>query len=81
MCVFTLAIRCERPPCLLMIIQLTDVAQDTVRWFTSHPSVKDGGIGVVAVSGGAVFAQVMGWKIPQVKTGLSVDFADSKFDL
>ncbi|XP_070184455.1 acyl-coenzyme A thioesterase 2, mitochondrial-like [Littorina saxatilis] len=40
--------------------------EETVNWFASHSSVKKGGIGVVAVSGGATFALLMGWKLSQV---------------
>ena len=72
-----------------MTTQWTCVVQDTVRWFTSHPSVKDGGIGVVAVSGGAAFALIMGWKFPEVKVVFVLlfvlffpfTFADDRFNL
>ena len=44
----------------------TFLFQEAVSWFSSHRAVKDGGIGVVAVSSGAQFALLMAWQCPQV---------------
>ena len=41
-------------------------SQDAVTWFTSHSNVKDGGIAIVAVSAGAVFAMMIACHCSQV---------------
>ncbi|XP_070181668.1 acyl-coenzyme A thioesterase 1-like isoform X2 [Littorina saxatilis] len=43
-----------------------DYFENTVTWLASHPSVRPGGIGIIAISGGAALGLMMAWKCPQV---------------
>ncbi|KAK7477467.1 hypothetical protein BaRGS_00031291 [Batillaria attramentaria] len=43
-----------------------DYFEDAAKWLSNHQAVRDGGIGIVATSGGAVFALLMAWKCPEV---------------
>lgn len=43
-----------------------DYFKEAVRWFSSLENVKNGGIGIVAVSTGAMFGLLMAWQFPEV---------------
>jgi hypothetical protein len=45
--------------------------QEAVTWFSTHPLVRKGGIGTVAVSTGAQYSLLLAWKLPQVRLGFS----------
>ncbi|KAK7477483.1 hypothetical protein BaRGS_00031307 [Batillaria attramentaria] len=50
-----------------------DYFQEAAQWLSSHPNVKNGGVGVVAVSGGAAFASLMAWKCPEVVASVHIN--------
>ena len=50
----------------VILITAAFVLQNAVHWLSGHPSVRPGGVGIVAISGGANIAFMMSYTCPQV---------------
>ncbi|KAK7104524.1 bile acid-CoA:amino acid N-acyltransferase-like isoform X2 [Littorina saxatilis] len=59
-------------PKTLEDVQL-DYFEEAVEWFSSHPAVREGGIGTVSVSFGATFAMLTAMQCPQVKAVVQIN--------